>query len=551
MVAMRFDLSSEPWIPTHAGAGGSRPDFVSLREALTDAHQWTGIAAETPLIEVGLYRLLIALLHRALGGPASRAEWAALRRDGRFPRGDIGTYLARWQGRFDLFSATHPFFQTPGLPPDKAGPVSRLQWQAENNPVIWDHASPVRPSALSPATAARLVVALHAFDLGGTKAGEKGPAFAKAAPLAKSAVFLAVGNTLFETLLLNLVRYDGRAGRPYEFDPTQDRPAWERDRPYGETDRAPDGPCDWLTWQSRRLLLIPPSDGLVHRCIIMPGDRPSASWDPRDHEPMVAYRRSMRAKGRASPWEPVGFRLERALWRDSTALLRTDPANRARPRTADWLSELAHEGDLDATRPIRWDAYGLESEQAKPLFWRHERFALPLLLGDTPEVVAVIEEEIRMADVGERLLGHGHIEVEPGAPRWPSPLLLAAQSLTTLPAKESDRPLDKVLALHFAPLREYWPRLEVPFERLLSELTVAVSGDTLRQQSMATAVGRWRASLRDAAMGALTAALDGLGESPRARKACARAQDLAHRLLPILIPELPVGTQPVTSKAET
>ena len=43
-----------------------------------------------------------------------------------------------------------------------------------------------------------------------------------------------------------------------------------------------------------------------------------------------------------------------------------------------WLSELAREGALE-TNSVYWiDAYGLNADQAKINFWRHEHMPLPL-----------------------------------------------------------------------------------------------------------------------------------------------------------------------------
>ena len=49
----------------------------------------------------------------------------------------------------------------------------------------------------------------------------------------KSAVVLAKGDNLFQTLVLNLVHYSAEDGEPFRFKASADQPAWERDTPTG------------------------------------------------------------------------------------------------------------------------------------------------------------------------------------------------------------------------------------------------------------------------------------------------------------------------------
>jgi len=56
------------------------------------------------------------------------------------------------------------------------------------------------------------------------------------------------GQSLFHTLMLNLLQYDPKGGFPFESE-ADDSPAWERDEPTQPEDRRPRGYLDLLTWQ--------------------------------------------------------------------------------------------------------------------------------------------------------------------------------------------------------------------------------------------------------------------------------------------------------------
>src|SRR5690606_34963256 len=94
-----------------------------------------------------------------------------------------------------------------------------------NYVTLFDHSRQDVPPALSPAEAARQVLAIQNFAVGGlvpyqSKHGEPASPYkyAENSLLTKGAVALVRGRNLFETLMLNLHRYNGKAGAPFEFD---------------------------------------------------------------------------------------------------------------------------------------------------------------------------------------------------------------------------------------------------------------------------------------------------------------------------------------------
>jgi CRISPR system Cascade subunit CasA len=96
--------------------------------------------------------------------------------------------------------------------------------------ILFDHTTPADNAAFTPAQAARYLVAYHAFALGGRVTFEKGQngdifGSADAGPLTKGAPILVQGDTLFQTLMLNLVRYDRTDDEPFTMSP-DDLPVW-------------------------------------------------------------------------------------------------------------------------------------------------------------------------------------------------------------------------------------------------------------------------------------------------------------------------------------
>ncbi|MDW8006247.1 MAG: type I-E CRISPR-associated protein Cse1/CasA, partial [Thermomicrobium sp.] len=89
------------------------------------------------------------------------------------------------------------------------------------------------------------------------------------------------------------------------------------------------------------------------------------------------------------------------LWRDSLALTRTvgtsDGELEQPPRVVRWWARLARVGLL-AESIIPVDVAGAIADQAKPLFWRYERFPLPLAILDDADALLWLEGFLSMAE---------------------------------------------------------------------------------------------------------------------------------------------------------
>src|SRR5207248_11132393 len=106
-----------------------------------------------------------------------------------------------------------------------------------NNDTLFDHSVDDRPASISAAEAARLLVACQGYAMGGRVSYEhKQHGSAHAGPLVKGALVVVQGDSLFQTMMLNLCWYNEH-GEPFPFERERDKPAWDRDRAPEACDR--------------------------------------------------------------------------------------------------------------------------------------------------------------------------------------------------------------------------------------------------------------------------------------------------------------------------
>jgi len=489
-----FDLLQSPWIPCIQNDG----TFVELglRDALVRAHELRELSGESPLVTAALYRLLLAVLHRTLQGPADLQEWANLWNAGQWDAAQLDAYLERWQHRFDLFHPEHPFYQAPDERVQPK-PINRLLHEVAsgNNPTLFDHHTHERAPDVKPAQAARALVALQAFGLAGLSGL---PQKFTDAPCARGVIFLVQGETLFETLALNLVRYTDNEPMPRRPD---DRPAWEMDDPFTPDRSVPRGYLDYLTWQNRRILLLPEraDNGVVVRQMT---EAPALRLNASVLDPMTHYRRDERR----GPL-PLTFTERRALWRDSAALFRLRDPGSHPPLTFYWLAALIYEGILDKSQTRRYLALGMSKKQAKVNFYRHEQMPLPLKYLTEQPLVDALETALNMAESTARQLW--------GATRTLATLIVAPTAEdSSVRLSDGERKSRDDLTQQWAVERRYWSRLELPFRRTMEALPQGVN----------KALVIWRKTLWRTAWEAFDQVADNLGHDPRTLKAVVRAR---------------------------
>jgi CRISPR system Cascade subunit CasA len=464
MTGYSFNLVTEPWIPCVDLAG--KYQELGLWNVVQRAHELREISDPSPLATVALHRLLIAVLHRALDGPADHAAWRELWQARRLPSTETQIYLSKWSDRWDLFHEEYPFFQVGGFQTvDNNGdatepvPVARLSVERAvgNNSVLFDHSEDAAPSPMTPAQAARALLATQAFALCGGQGPSsnlfgKHPYTSHATQVGGVAVLLR-GSNLAETLLLNLLPYD--ASRPISRR-DGDRPVWERTaaREPGETHV--DGYLDYLTLRSRFIRLLPsgaPSEAMVTHAYVAPGlSLPSGDSAPVN--PLWFYRLDPK-KGPM----PVALRVDRAIWRDSSTLFAMPSQPHSfdgRPQALRLARSRKVSRLLGADARLMVTCYGLANDKGKALAWRREELPAPVRLLDDPDLVEIVTA------------GVADTELAAGALR--KALRSFAYRLLETEGKDPD-PKDVGRLSHRMEAKAgFWSELDEPFLRFLREL---------------------------------------------------------------------------------
>ena len=489
-----FNLLEEHWIPCIRGDG--KPAEMSLRQTLEQAHELRELHGESPLVVAAVYRLLLAVLHRVYG-PAGREAWKELWQGGRWPVEPLEAYLCKWAGRFDLFDAERPFFQS-GDDRVRPKPVAALTQEVAsgNNPTLFDHHTDAGGMTLSAAAAARFLIASQTFGLAGLS-GVRNKSHTDAI-CTRAIVFLVQGESLFETLMLNLLPYPPG---PVPVTEGADRPAWEADDPFLPDRAWPLGYLDHLTWHNRRVLLSPEQANgkpVVREMTMGPGLRTDADVT----DPMVDYR-LVAKKG----YRPLAFREGRALWRDSAALLQLTEEGHRPVETLSWLAELVGLGLLDSSRTHRYLALGMSTEPGKQKvhFYRAERMPVPARFLQDPGSVEHLQEALELAEQTVRQLW--------GAVATMASLVLVAES-DLEGGRQPDKKDRGVLLARWAVERHFWSRLEAPFRLMVVALPEAPE----------EALADWQRTLQATAWEALNHVADQLEANPRHIKAAVRAR---------------------------
>lgn len=399
-----MNLVSDPWISV-LFTDGKRAE-LGLRDLFARAGEIADVEGDAPHVRVALLRLLLAILHRALRGPRDDDEWERLLWRSADGFKIASSYLEEKKEAFELFDPDRPFWQCADLPRGRATPVATLvpSLASGHNRVWFDHTHVRQPARLSAAEAARWLVALQAFDPGGLKTGyPAGQASAEHAPLAGLLVVMPEGPTVARTLALNAVSYDPANELPFAGstrNPVEDCPVWERDPPFPAPDiRGPTGYVDWLTWPSRRVLLVrdDQTSDVVDRVVITPGDRLPEELDPQGFEPFVP--RSRRSD--KDPFAPLRFDSDRAAWRHGAAILarRADPSPlELRAKVVERLDRLLEAGKLERDVALPLVVAGLAVDRAKLIAWGEERLS-PLAAALADEVIGdVLAWSVQLAE---------------------------------------------------------------------------------------------------------------------------------------------------------
>ncbi|HZQ38330.1 MAG TPA: type I-E CRISPR-associated protein Cse1/CasA, partial [Dehalococcoidia bacterium] len=460
---------------------------------------------ESPLVTASLHRLLLAVLHAALRGPASPEEWFTVWSAERFDAALLERYFERWRPRFDLFDAERPFYQRTDMETvTNASSVLRLVHDraAANSNEFWDH--PGDDAGLSPAAAARALITTMGYAFAG---GVSFPLRFYDAPNMRGYTALVRGESLFQTLALNLVIYNGQEPFPRS---GEDLPAWEQET-FAVPDKdgtEPSGYLDLLTFQARAVQLLRDEDGQVRRCLF----RMNLVLNDADAlDPFKSYR-----KDEKLGWRPRTLVPGRAVWRDSHALFVSSEGGR-RPRVLDHFATVSQaledrewRGPYPPERP-NLDVLGMCTEPGKAIvhYWRQERLPMPLAYLDDRALQQALAQALEFAEGGASAL------------RWAVNML--ARLILAPDGDRGDEKAIRALADSMGADVRYWRTLDLAFDGFLPRLANdAISIDGATSYGAETRP-EWERTVRRAARDAFQAAADLQGDSARALRAAAQA----------------------------
>lgn len=459
----RFNLIDEPWIPVRF-PDGSRAE-LGVRDTLLRAKDIAVIEDLSPLVVASLHRFLLAVLYRALEGPTDIDQAKGWFKTG-VPPDKIEAYLAQWRERFWLFDDKYRMLQVPGYAtPKKWQAWTKLAAERNSNDtrVLFDHTDVTAAGAISEAVAARWLIAIQAFALGG---GNSDFGYTSTAPSAGAAMVIPVGHNLADTLLFCLVPQNREVLRI-------DLPAWEREpddpmRLLAGITRSISGNAHLYSWLSRSIHLKQSADNEVTHLAFAAGIK----FDGEFIDPMLAYRIDDK-HGRL----PIQFK-EHGLWRDFDSLLPDDAH----------LAPAVIEHAVALTRFIRERApksvmvLGQASSKAKIEYWRMERHQLPPHLVNNPnsrsEIHQLLEDatksgntlESALRDWAKSMITRGDRDLQPD--KWSKGKWIPGDVSKAIGKISPDASPTSALI--------YWSRLEAAFHDTLRHYTLERDADDIR-----------------------------------------------------------------------
>lgn len=453
----KFNLLDEPWLNVRRLDG--KAERLGIRDTLARAHELRALEDASPVVLVALYRLLLAILHRAFQGPTGLPQLRRWLGETPFDMSQIETYLSEYAQRFYLFG-DEPFYQVGDLDVEPSS-VAKLavERSSGNNKALFDHSVDERPPRLGYDEAARWLVGHQAFSLCGgvSKGGLKN--FTDAAS-PRGAFVMVQGRNLYETLVANLAIY------PEDLE-TSDATLWEQPAlTHTQLKKKQQGNISGFaslyTWPSRAVRFIDDGDGVS--LMYYASGLQTTAWF---QDPMLAYQKPKKAVGDNVE---VKFSLDRAFWRDFATLVPPDAD--LRPEVLRQAEELSSYFDNDI---VRVNVLGQIARPGKPTVdaWRSEGFPLPLAALTNEDHRGQISKATEIAsDVADALRTAGYVMA------------------TELADRERAADIRDSLPL----LNPYWADLERHFTTFLTDLAQSTNAEdaylTWRDTVTATA---WKA----------------------------------------------------------
>ncbi len=490
-----FNLVDEKWIRCITGTGVQE---FSLREVLASAHTIKELIDDSPLATVALHRFLLAILHRVFG-PPSFEQWKEIWKKGKWDETRLNDYLNRWKHRFDLFDEKRPFYQLAELLGNNKNTIALLAHEAAtgNNATLFDHNYDESGVSYSAAKTARYLITHQAFAVGG---GNNKPFNLCHAPLVSGYTVQVIGANLFETLCLNLIIYTQE--RPIPQSKTlEDTPAWEQESPRtpDKNGSRPYGYLDYLTWQSRRLLVTGSASGVAH-CMRLQNLK--VIDDITD--PFKCY-----VKGN-NGYIAKKINESKALWRDSHSLFEeAGDKNTKRPEIFNHIAQIEkarRNKEIEASPKYRLVVTGMVTHKADISLWSREVLPLPLAYLVDKNLTSKLKQAIELTEKIEKVLKDA----------------IKKLSKEILSSNDSAEKLGKSLQAE----ELYWSSLNYPFKKLMVDLPSDQAIDDEEEITFGNKeMPIWASLLEKKAREALQHAINSLKATARELRAASLAEN--------------------------
>lgn len=482
-----FNVLKEKWVPVAKKTGKLME--LGLRDTVLHAHSLDELAEESPLMQFGLYRLLIAFVTDAYQiNSLTRLE--EIMEIGSFSETGIENYTDQCGDVFDLFHPQKPFLQSeqdPTLDRAEVTSVSYLfqQLPSGTNVIHFSH-QPETVHQVAPEICARALCTISPFMTSG------GAGYSPSINGIPPWYVLVRGKNLFETLLLNCCVINNNLNGN---EPT----AWRSLVPVTKKEVARVSLLEGLTWRPRRVRLVPGDSGictysgkssevLVQEIYFSAGfaARTQSVWT----DPQVAYRISDKGRKAVLP------SASRQLWRDIGPLLLLREAEfksergkylYERPLVVSQFHRLRENRIIEKGRNVEAEVFGLETDgKMKMIDWRYERLSMPAELNDIKGAASLVQQAIEDAESVEYCL---RLAMKKSYPRN---------------ATGNNKAFDRIIE---AIQNDYWNSLRNEFDGFIGEIISEMKKNPEVPGQLLTA---WRQKLRRYGGDALECYLDHL-----------------------------------------
>lgn len=348
-----FNLLDEHWIKVLTMKDTEKE--ISLRDALLHAESYKQLSGEIAAQDIAVLRMMLGLLYSVFarvdmdGDPAEFEDeddalkrWEELWDNKSFPEKPLNDYFEDYHDRFWLFDEKRPFYQIPEIKKGTKCSAAKLNGaiaESNNKVRMFSERGGVGKKFLTYPEAARWLLYINGFDDTAAKPTIKGLPSPGAGWLGKLGLIEAVGDNLFETLMLNLEFLDFNGTLWNRFDQEKGICAcWERtvQKTAERTQIAqPNNFAELMTLQSRRLLLERNEEG-VNGYVLLGGDffdnqnvlvEPMTLWNVKNDKNDITV-------------TPKRHDPSKQIWREFESIAVNEEKN-FRPGVVVWIERLA------------------------------------------------------------------------------------------------------------------------------------------------------------------------------------------------------------------